>query len=271
MPNGDVPFENKRHFFGAAAKAMRRIRVESARNLARIKRGGRIGRDGGREQLAGRLSPIADDGSDPSPKERHADRLSPIADEVGDPRGQRAGRPSPIAQEGGGAGNQQRTADLEVGDPRGQRAGRPSPIAQEGGGAGNQQQTADLEGGDPKADNADLEVGDPRGSRHPRGYSAGGRTYRRPAVAAPFEEPAVFDQDPSEVLAVADALDNLEQFDRLKADVVNLRYFSGFTVKETAEALGISPRKVNLEWRMARAWLYRELGGTDTVFENDDS
>ena len=43
------------------------------------------------------------------------------------------------------------------------------------------------------------------------------------------------------------------------AEVGGLRYFMGLTIDETAEALGVSPRTVNLDWRMARAWLHRAL------------
>jgi len=70
---------------------------------------------------------------------------------------------------------------------------------------------------------------------------------------------AVFDQDPAEVLAIDEALAKLAEADPRKAEVVNLRYFTGLTVDETAEALGVSPRTVDNEWKLARAWLYREL------------
>jgi len=71
-------------------------------------------------------------------------------------------------------------------------------------------------------------------------------------------------QDPTELLAVHEALERLEKEDARKGDVVNMRYFTGLTVKETAEALGVSERTVNLEWRFARAWLHRELSKGDT-------
>ena len=72
-------------------------------------------------------------------------------------------------------------------------------------------------------------------------------------------EPAVLDPDPSLVLAVDEVLKRLEQIDRRKAEIVSLRYFAGLTVDETAEALGLSPRAVDSEWRFAKAWLHNEL------------
>jgi RNA polymerase sigma factor (TIGR02999 family) len=69
------------------------------------------------------------------------------------------------------------------------------------------------------------------------------------------------EQDPAEVLAVDEALKRLEQEDPRKAEVVELRYFAGMTVDETAQALGLSPRTVEVEWRFAKAWLHRQLAG----------
>ncbi len=77
--------------------------------------------------------------------------------------------------------------------------------------------------------------------------------------------PAIFDQDPSEVLAINEALKNLERTDTRKAEVVMLRYFAGLTVDETAEALGLSPRTVDSDWQFARVWLHRELSRGDTT------
>lgn len=66
----------------------------------------------------------------------------------------------------------------------------------------------------------------------------------------------------ADVLAVDQALHGLARIDERKARVVELRYFGGLTVEETAEALQISPETVARDWRMAKAWLLRELGGT---------
>ncbi len=72
--------------------------------------------------------------------------------------------------------------------------------------------------------------------------------------------------DASELLALDEALDRLEQIDAEKAEIVMLRYFAGLTIVETAEVLGRSPRKVNSQWRFARAWLHRELSTGDSRF-----
>ena len=79
------------------------------------------------------------------------------------------------------------------------------------------------------------------------------------------QEPMMFDQNVEEVLAVGDALSTLEQFDPEKAEVIKLRYFAGLTVNETADAMGVCPRKVNTQWRLARAWLHRVLADGDTT------
>jgi len=63
----------------------------------------------------------------------------------------------------------------------------------------------------------------------------------------------------AELLALDEALARLEEFDRQKARVVELRYFAGLGIEETAEALGVSPTTVRREWRRAKAWLYRAL------------
>jgi RNA polymerase sigma factor (TIGR02999 family) len=61
------------------------------------------------------------------------------------------------------------------------------------------------------------------------------------------------------VLALDDALSSLASFDRRKERVVELRYFAGLTVEETAEVLHISPETVMRDWKLAKAWLSREL------------
>jgi RNA polymerase sigma-70 factor, ECF subfamily len=65
--------------------------------------------------------------------------------------------------------------------------------------------------------------------------------------------------DRVELLAVEDALRRLDQLSPRQARVVELRCLVGLSVDETAEALGVSARTVHSEWRMARAWLSREL------------
>jgi RNA polymerase sigma factor (TIGR02999 family) len=67
-------------------------------------------------------------------------------------------------------------------------------------------------------------------------------------------------RDP-DLLAVDEALEKLEDLDPRKAAIVELRFFAGLTLEETAEQLGISPETVGREWRRARAWLCNELEG----------
>jgi RNA polymerase sigma factor (TIGR02999 family) len=62
-----------------------------------------------------------------------------------------------------------------------------------------------------------------------------------------------------ELVALDSALDSLEKIDPQQARVVELRFFGGLTVEETAEATGISTATVKREWRTARAWLRREI------------
>jgi RNA polymerase sigma factor (TIGR02999 family) len=62
--------------------------------------------------------------------------------------------------------------------------------------------------------------------------------------------------------ALDEALDRLERLDPEQAKIVELRYFAGMSVEETAEALGMSPATLKRRWSLARAWLFRELSGT---------
>jgi RNA polymerase sigma-70 factor (ECF subfamily) len=62
-----------------------------------------------------------------------------------------------------------------------------------------------------------------------------------------------------DILALDDALERLAVLNEKQAKVVELRYFGGLTVEETAEALEISPATVKRHWTLARAWLKREL------------
>ena len=61
------------------------------------------------------------------------------------------------------------------------------------------------------------------------------------------------------VVAIDDALNTLAALDPEQSRIVELRFFAGLTVDETAGVLGISPRTVKREWRLAKAWLQREL------------
>ena len=62
-----------------------------------------------------------------------------------------------------------------------------------------------------------------------------------------------------QVVAVHEALNKLQQFDERQCRIVELRFFAGLNVEETAEAMSISPTTVKREFQMAKAWLYGEL------------
>jgi len=64
-----------------------------------------------------------------------------------------------------------------------------------------------------------------------------------------------------DVLDLDDALKRLAEMDPRKGSLVELRYFAGLSIEEAAESLGISPATAKREWRLARAWLRRELDG----------
>ena len=66
-----------------------------------------------------------------------------------------------------------------------------------------------------------------------------------------------------ELLALDQALESLSKIDDRKGRVVELRYFGGLSVEETAEFLGISPETAKRDWKMAKAWLFAELTGTN--------
>lgn len=63
-----------------------------------------------------------------------------------------------------------------------------------------------------------------------------------------------------DVLAIDEALERLAVRDADQVRIIELRFFAGLTVEETAHVLGRSARTVKREWRLAKAWLYRELG-----------
>ena len=65
--------------------------------------------------------------------------------------------------------------------------------------------------------------------------------------------------DDIRILELHEALERLEALDPDQARIVELRYFTGLNIEETADALGISPATVKREWTIARAWLRREL------------
>ena len=77
----------------------------------------------------------------------------------------------------------------------------------------------------------------------------------------PLEDAAVLSEERAdELLAIHEALISLTAFDARKARLFELRYFGGMSVDEAAEALQVSPRTAARDWRMAKAWLSREIG-----------
>lgn len=86
------------------------------------------------------------------------------------------------------------------------------------------------------------------------------------ARAVSFDETAlVTGERAAELVALDDALNDLAEIAPRQSRVVELRYFGGLSVEETAEVLKVSPETVGRDWRMAKAWLLRELqrDGTD--------
>lgn len=66
-------------------------------------------------------------------------------------------------------------------------------------------------------------------------------------------------QPETDVLAIHEALEKLATFDEQQARIVEMRFFAGLTIEETAEAIGVSHATVERDWAMAKAWLKREL------------
>jgi RNA polymerase sigma factor (TIGR02999 family) len=65
-----------------------------------------------------------------------------------------------------------------------------------------------------------------------------------------------------DLVALDDALDRLTEIDPRQGRVVELRFFGGLSIDEAGEVLSLSPATVGREWTMAKAWLYKELGGS---------
>ena len=96
-------------------------------------------------------------------------------------------------------------------------------------------------------------------------YARARRTTKREGLLqrVPLEEPLLFTEEQSdELVALNEAIERLTQIDARQSRVVELRFFGGLTVDETAEALGMSSKTVKRDWSVARAWLYREVSKT---------
>jgi RNA polymerase sigma factor (TIGR02999 family) len=78
------------------------------------------------------------------------------------------------------------------------------------------------------------------------------------------EAPAVAPDKTADLLAVHEALEELSKTDPRKERVVELRFFGGLSIEETAEVLQVSPDTVQRDWRLAKIWLLKELSGRAT-------
>jgi RNA polymerase sigma factor (TIGR02999 family) len=83
-----------------------------------------------------------------------------------------------------------------------------------------------------------------------------------PAIRVTFTEELLVSNEPREdFVALDDALQALTAFDERKSRVIELRFFGGLSVEETASVLKVSPETVMRDWRLAKAWLQREMRG----------
>ncbi len=97
--------------------------------------------------------------------------------------------------------------------------------------------------------------------KHAQRHRAAKRGGGAPAV--PFDEavvPAAASEE--DVIALDEALERLQELDPRQSRIVEMRFFGGLTGKEMAEVLGVSQATIDREWRLARAWLRRELERT---------
>jgi RNA polymerase sigma-70 factor, ECF subfamily len=93
---------------------------------------------------------------------------------------------------------------------------------------------------------------------HARAHNAGkrGREFQKLSIDENVDKAL---ERGAELIALDDALGELAAVDPLKARLVELRYFGGLTVEETAEVLGVTPITVKRHWRAAKAWLYGRI------------
>jgi RNA polymerase sigma factor (TIGR02999 family) len=89
-----------------------------------------------------------------------------------------------------------------------------------------------------------------------RGFAKRGGGERRVSLD---EAMVVSDERAADVVALDEALNALAQFDERKSRMVELRFFGGLSIEETAEVLGVSPGTVMRDWTLAKAWLQREI------------
>jgi RNA polymerase sigma factor, TIGR02999 family len=94
-------------------------------------------------------------------------------------------------------------------------------------------------------------------------YARDAKAQKRGGTAAELinlDEAVIFTEGKSQrLLDLDEALKRLETFDITKSQIVEMRFFSGMSIEETAEALGVSASSVSQQWRLARAWLKKEM------------
>jgi RNA polymerase sigma factor (sigma-70 family) len=81
-------------------------------------------------------------------------------------------------------------------------------------------------------------------------------------VKLALDEAMAVPQAPStdvDLLGLNDALDRLAEMDERQSRIVELRFFAGLSIEETAEVMSLSPASIKREWQTARAWLFREM------------
>jgi RNA polymerase sigma factor (TIGR02999 family) len=93
---------------------------------------------------------------------------------------------------------------------------------------------------------------------HARSHLSAKRGGGRPNVSLDDVQRAV-DAEAQEILSLHEALEALQAVDPRKSRVVEMRYFGGLSIEETAEAMEVSIGTVNRDWRLARSWLIREM------------
>lgn len=97
-------------------------------------------------------------------------------------------------------------------------------------------------------------------ARRKKRLKHGGQWTRRELADVPIVLPDVHE----DLLALDTALDRLQRVDSQAVELIHLRYFAGLPLPEAAELLGISPRTADRVWAYARAWLQREIAGSET-------
>lgn len=98
-------------------------------------------------------------------------------------------------------------------------------------------------------------------ARRRRYVKHGGEVQHIPFDLAMTEAVQMSQPRAAELVALDEALDELAKLDPRKSRVVELRYFGGLSLEETAEVLGISEMTVRRDWRAAKAWLYKAVNG----------